>query len=73
MSVIEKVGMFLYTLALGTLNREVYERFQHSKKYSIVFIFQYIVKYDVYLECGRKCGEFCRICLHFLTKHKFKL
>jgi len=30
MSVIEKVGMFLYTLALGALNREVQERFQHS-------------------------------------------
>jgi hypothetical protein len=30
MSVIEKVGMFLYTLALGASNREVQERFQHS-------------------------------------------
>jgi len=30
MSVIEKVGMFLYTLALGASNREVHERFQHS-------------------------------------------
>jgi len=29
-SVIEKVGMFLYTLALGASNREVQERFQHS-------------------------------------------
>jgi len=30
MSVIEKVCMFLYTLALGASNREVQERFQHS-------------------------------------------
>ncbi|XP_061961541.1 protein ALP1-like [Populus nigra] len=30
MSVIEKVGMFLYTLALGASNREVQERFHHS-------------------------------------------
>jgi len=30
MSVIEKIGMFLYTLALGASNREVQERFQHS-------------------------------------------
>jgi hypothetical protein len=30
MSDIEKVGMFLYTLALGASNREVQERFQHS-------------------------------------------
>jgi hypothetical protein len=30
MSVIEKVGMFLYTLALGASNREVQKRFQHS-------------------------------------------
>ena len=30
MSVIEKVGMFLYTLALGASNKEVQERFQHS-------------------------------------------
>ena len=32
MSVIEKVGMFLYTLALDASNREVHERFQHSGK-----------------------------------------
>jgi hypothetical protein len=30
MSVIEKVAIFLYTIALGALNREVQERFQHS-------------------------------------------
>jgi len=30
MSVIENVGMFLYTLALGALNKEVHERFQYS-------------------------------------------
>jgi hypothetical protein len=30
MSDIEKVGMFLYTLALGASNRELQERFQHS-------------------------------------------
>jgi DNA-binding CsgD family transcriptional regulator len=30
MSVIENVGMFLYTLALGASNKEVQERFQHS-------------------------------------------
>jgi hypothetical protein len=30
MSVIEKVSMFLYTLALGASNRKVHERFQHS-------------------------------------------
>ncbi|XP_073266376.1 uncharacterized protein [Populus alba] len=30
MSVIEKLGMFVYTLALGASNREVQERFQHS-------------------------------------------
>ena len=30
MSVIEKVGMFPYTLALGSSNMEVQERFQHS-------------------------------------------
>ncbi|KAJ6978491.1 hypothetical protein NC653_026795 [Populus alba x Populus x berolinensis] len=29
MSVIKKVGMFFYTLALGASNREVQERFQH--------------------------------------------
>jgi len=29
-SVIEKVGIFLYTLALGASNMEVHERFQHS-------------------------------------------
>jgi hypothetical protein len=30
MSVIEKVCMFLFVLALGASNREVQERFQHS-------------------------------------------
>jgi len=30
MSVIEKVVIFLYTIALGASNREVQERFQHS-------------------------------------------
>jgi SPX domain protein involved in polyphosphate accumulation len=30
MSVIEKVDMFLYTLALGASNRKVQERFQYS-------------------------------------------
>nr|XP_034902955.1 protein ALP1-like [Populus alba] len=30
MSVIEKVAIFLYTIALGASNREVQERFQHS-------------------------------------------
>jgi hypothetical protein len=30
MSVIEKVHMFLYTLALGASYRKVQERFQHS-------------------------------------------
>ena len=30
MSVIEKVGMFLFTLAVGASNRHVQERFQHS-------------------------------------------
>ncbi|XP_034932828.1 uncharacterized protein [Populus alba] len=30
MSVIEKLGMFVYTLALGASNKEVQERFQHS-------------------------------------------
>jgi len=30
MSIIEKVDMFLYTLASGASNREVQERFQHS-------------------------------------------
>ena len=30
MSTIEKVGMFLYTLAVGASNRDVVERFQHS-------------------------------------------
>jgi hypothetical protein len=30
MSVIENVGMFFYTLALGASNKEVQERFQHS-------------------------------------------
>jgi hypothetical protein len=29
-SVIEKVAMFLYTIALGATNRQVQERFQHS-------------------------------------------
>jgi hypothetical protein len=29
MSVIENVGMFFYTLALGASNKEVQERFQH--------------------------------------------
>jgi len=31
-SVIEKVGMFLYTLALGASNKEVQKRFQHSSE-----------------------------------------
>jgi len=30
MSAIEKIDMFLYTLALGASNRKVQERFQHS-------------------------------------------
>ncbi|KAG5225493.1 protein ALP [Salix suchowensis] len=30
MSVMEKVPMFLFTIAIGTSNREVQERFQHS-------------------------------------------
>ena len=30
MCVFEKVGIFLYTIALGASNREVQERFQHS-------------------------------------------
>jgi len=30
MSVIEKVAMFLFTIAVGALNRQVQERFQHS-------------------------------------------
>ncbi|KAG5244722.1 protein ALP [Salix suchowensis] len=30
MNVIEKVGMFLFTLAVGASNRHVQERFQHS-------------------------------------------
>jgi hypothetical protein len=30
MSIIEKMVMFLYTKAVGALNREVQERFQHS-------------------------------------------
>jgi hypothetical protein len=32
MSVIEKVNMILYTLALDALNRKVEERFQHSSE-----------------------------------------
>ena len=32
MSVIEKLGMFVYTLALRASNREVQERFQHSSE-----------------------------------------
>jgi len=32
MSVIEKVCMFLFVLALGASNREVQERFQHSEE-----------------------------------------
>jgi hypothetical protein len=30
MSVIEKVAMFLFTIAVGASNRQVQERFQHS-------------------------------------------
>jgi hypothetical protein len=30
MSFIEKVSMFLFTIAVGASNRKVYERFQHS-------------------------------------------
>jgi hypothetical protein len=30
--VFEKVGMFLYTIAFGASNMEVYERFQHSRE-----------------------------------------
>jgi hypothetical protein len=29
MCVFEKVGIFLYTIALGASNREIQERFQH--------------------------------------------
>ena len=32
MTVLEKVGMFLYTLSLGASNRQVQEHFQHSGK-----------------------------------------
>lgn len=32
MSVIEKMDMFLYTLALGSSNRKVHERFQHLEE-----------------------------------------
>jgi hypothetical protein len=32
MSIIEKVTMFLYTIALGAINRQVQERFQHCDK-----------------------------------------
>ncbi|XP_076927603.1 uncharacterized protein LOC143591215 [Bidens hawaiensis] len=32
MSTCEKVGIFLYTLALGLSNRDVGERFQHSRE-----------------------------------------
>lgn len=32
MSVIEKIDMFLYTLALGSSNRKVHERFQHLEE-----------------------------------------
>jgi hypothetical protein len=30
MTVVEKVGIFVYTLAMGASNRDVRERFQHS-------------------------------------------
>jgi hypothetical protein len=32
MNVIEKVAMFLFTIAVGALNRQVQERFQHSSE-----------------------------------------
>jgi hypothetical protein len=41
-SVIDKVAMFLYTIALGASNRQVQERFQHfgetmSQYFNVVF------------------------------------
>ena len=41
--VFEKVGMFLYTIAFGASNMEVYKRFQHSRE-TISMYFNEVLK-----------------------------
>ena len=74
-SVIVKVGMFLYTLTLGASNREIYKRFQHfsetlSRYFNKVLNVMFVITWRNKTSWSRFFDNTMRYMSHFKVTYK---